>query len=139
MVLLIHTSSTVFLAGLIWFVQIVHYPLFSRVGTESFPAYHRDHSRLTTWIVLPAMVVELGTAIYLLGKSTPADRPLFGFGLALIGLIWGSTFLLQVPRHRELAAGFRKAAHRRLVRTNWIRTGAWTLRMLLVLFLLQRG
>jgi hypothetical protein len=40
---------------------------------------------------------------------------------------------LQVPLHTRLARGFDPAAHRQLVRTNWLRTLAWTLRALLLL------
>ena len=30
--LILHAGATLYMAGVIWFVQIVHYPLFSRVG-----------------------------------------------------------------------------------------------------------
>ena len=54
-------------------------------------------------------------------------------GLALLAVIWLSTALVQVPLHRRLQGGFDAAAHRRLVRTNWLRTAAWTLRAALAL------
>jgi hypothetical protein len=50
-------------------------------------------------------------------------------------VIWLSTLLLQVPQHNTLGAGFDDAAHRTLVLTNWLRTAAWTLRSLLVLWM----
>ena len=31
-------GSTLYMTGLIWFVHVVHYPLFSRVGWENFRA-----------------------------------------------------------------------------------------------------
>ena len=31
------------LFGLIWIVQVVHYPLFGRVGREGFAAYESAH------------------------------------------------------------------------------------------------
>ena len=31
--LLVHAASTLFMAGVIWFVQVVHYPLMASVGT----------------------------------------------------------------------------------------------------------
>jgi len=54
-------------------------------------------------------------------------------GFLALGLIWVSTWRLQVPIHRKLAAGFDAGAHRRLVSTNWLRTALWSLRSLLVL------
>ena len=63
--LLLHVASTLTMVGLIWFVQIVHYPLFSRVGRNSFCRYEMDHQRLVTSIVAPGMLTEMATAIML--------------------------------------------------------------------------
>ena len=54
-------------------------------------------------------------------------------GLVLLTIIWASTLALQVPRHSRLQRGFHTASHRALVRSNWIRTAAWSARSLLVL------
>jgi hypothetical protein len=56
-----------------------------------------------------------------------------------VALIWGTTGLVQVPLHAALTEGFDPAAHRRLVRTNWIRTVAWALRAALVLWMVGRA
>lgn len=135
-VLLLHLAATVFMVGVIWFVQIVHYPLFGRVGTEGFAGYSAAHSRLTGFVVGPPMLVEAATAVVLV-VSPPEGVP---FSLALTGLvllvaIWLSTALLQSPQHTVLGRGFRPATHRFLVRTNWIRTALWTVRGLLVLWM----
>lgn len=53
-------------------------------------------------------------------------------------LIWGSTALLQVPMHNALSTGFDSKAHRSLVLSNWIHTVAWSLRGVLVLFLVNQ-
>jgi hypothetical protein len=75
------------------------------------------------------MPVELVTA-GLTAWRDPSALPLLG--LALVAVVWTSTALLQVPAHRKLAAGYHAGAHRRLVRTNWVRTAAWTARGALV-------
>ena len=36
--------------------------------------------------------------------------------------------MLQVPRHQTLATSFDAGTHRALVRTNWIRSVAWSVR-----------
>lgn len=121
------------MAGLIWFVQVVHYPLMARVGAADVPAYAAEHQRRTGWVVGPLMLVEAATAVVLV--VAPPDgvpRAAAVAGLALIVVLWASTALLQVPRHREMLHGFDPGAHRRLVRGNWIRTGAWTARAGLV-------
>jgi len=135
--LLTHAAATLAMVGVILMVQLVHYPLFRHVGRASYDTYQAEHMRRITWIVAPLMTIELGTAIGLVWVP-PSAVPLWmawsGFGLVLF--IWGTTGLVQVPLHSRLTEGFDAATHRRLVRTNWIRTGAWMLRGGLVLWML---
>ena len=135
-ILLVHLAATFYMVGLIWFVQHVHYPLFGAVGVDDFSAYSQSHVARTGPIVGPAMIVEGATAALLL-VSTPSAIPgwLVGVGAGLLIVIWLSTGLLQVPRHRDLIAGVDATAHRRLVTTNWIRTLAWSLRGGLALYM----
>ncbi len=46
MVLLVNAAAVIFMAGFLWTMQLVHYPLFDRVGEEAFPAYETAHNRL---------------------------------------------------------------------------------------------
>ena len=64
-VILIHTFSTLYMTGLIWFVQVVHYPLKSSVGHEAFKEYQRLHVMKTGWVVGPPMLMEAASAIWL--------------------------------------------------------------------------
>lgn len=126
-VLVAHLAATWAMIGVIWFVQIVHYPMFNRVGESSFARYERIHQQRTSWIVLPLMVLELITAIWLaVAPPEILERPWVTTNLGLLVLIWLSTFLIQVPLHRRLERGFDEKAHARLVVTNWIRTALWT-------------
>ncbi|MFO0863575.1 MAG: hypothetical protein U0744_02760 [Gemmataceae bacterium] len=139
-VLLVHVASTLFMSGLIWFVQIVHYPLFAATGTAEFPSYEERHARLTTWVVGPPMLLESATAILLLWHRPPGiSNSILVAGLALGEKIWISTAFLQVPCHNRLTHGFQTETHVRLVATNWIRTAAWTLRAFLVLAMLWQS
>ena len=61
-IVVVHYAATLFMAGVIWIVQVVHYPLFARVGAAGYAAYQGAHVRLITYVVLPAMLVELATA-----------------------------------------------------------------------------
>ena len=47
-------------------VQVVHYPLFSKVGEAGFTAYEAAHTRLISYIVGPPMLVEGVCALILL-------------------------------------------------------------------------
>ncbi|MDA1316196.1 MAG: hypothetical protein O2968_22995 [Acidobacteria bacterium] len=127
-------ASTLFLAGVIWFVQVVHYPLFSSVGQSGFAQYEVQHAGRTTWIVAPPMLIEATTALLLIWVRPASLSFAAAFaGFLLVGLIWGSTFTMQVPLHARLSIGFEPTIHRNLVATNWVRTAAWTARAWLAL------
>jgi hypothetical protein len=137
--LLLHLATTGVMIGIIWFVQVVHYPMFARAGADGFVGYAADHARRTGWVVGPPMLLEALTGLLLL-RWRPAVVPAEAvwLGLVLLAGVWASTLLLQVPCHGRLARGWDVAAHRRLVLTNWIRTVLWTVRGILVLWMLSR-
>ena len=130
--LVLHCAATWALAGLIWTVQLVSYPLFGHVGREAFPGYHAAHMRRITLVVAPLMLAELATAAWLV--ASPGGRAaLILASLPLLALNWLSTALVQVPLHRRLErGGFDEMTWRRLTASNWIRTSAWSLRALLL-------
>jgi hypothetical protein len=129
LILLLNVAATLYMVGLIWCVQIVHYPLFAHVGKDGFAAYEAAHSSLITLVVGPPMLLELATAGLLLFFRSPAIRLSEAIiGALLVAVIWLSTMFLQVPQHSILSSGFDAAAHQFLVSSNWLRTVAWSLR-----------
>jgi hypothetical protein len=133
LILFTQLFSTLSMVGVIWFVQIVHYPLFERVGREAFAEYERRHQQRTTIVVAPLMLIEALTAVLLLfWRPEGVTVWLPWVGLVLVAVLWASTFFWQVPAHEKLAAEFEPATHVRLVRSNWLRTAGWTARGLLV-------
>jgi hypothetical protein len=140
LLLLAHAAATFFMLGVIWFVQVVHYPLFSRVGTPEFSAYSLKHTRLTGLVVGPPMLLEAATAVALVIWTPSGISPsLVWTGLLLVAGIWVSTALLQAPRHTTLGRGFDPTVHRFLVASNWLRTVLWSLRGLVVLCILYQA
>jgi hypothetical protein len=135
----VNLAAALFMTGLIWTIQIVHYPLFARVGEAQFAAYQGEHAARITFIVGPVMLLELAAA-GALAFARPGGVPAWAAwaSFALVGLIWASTVLLQIPRHSKLSTGFNTAAHAALVSTNWIRTWAWTARSALLLWVCFR-
>jgi hypothetical protein len=133
--LLVHAAATWAMTGLIWFVQVVHYPLLRGVGAAGFTPYHQAHSRLTTLVVGPLMLVEAASAIWIALERTPSV-PAAWVGIGLLVLVWGATFFVSVPRHTLLGSGFDAAVVDSLVATNWIRTLAWSARAVLASWML---
>jgi hypothetical protein len=131
-----HAAATGVMTGLIWFVQVVHYPLFAYVGRAAFPQYEAQHTRRTGRLVAVLMPLEAGTALWLV-LSTPAgvDASWLVVGLLLVAALWLTTLLVQVPLHRGLSNGFDSDLGNRLVVTNWIRTFLWSARGVLLLWI----
>ena len=127
-----HAAATWALVGLIWTVQLVHYPLFAQVGADTFRNYHARHTQQITWIVAPLMAVELGTAALLFVRGAREWWLLASF--VPLAFNWLATWRVQIPLHHRLAAGFDAEVHRRLVVSNWWRTAAWSIRGACVLW-----
>lgn len=137
--LIAHAAVTWFLTGLIWTIQVVHYPLFDMVDRARYAAFAAAHNLRITPLVGPPMVAEALLAVWLVVERPAGIPPWWTWaGLALVCVIWLSTFVLQVPMHGRLAGGFDAHAHGILVGTNWLRTAAWTCRALLAGVLLLR-
>ena len=125
-----------FHTGLIWLVQVVHYPIFARVSAADWTAFHDFHTNRISLIVIPTMLLELGGTLWhgvlLFSEPEAARFGVFMVAHACVIGVWASTFLIQVPLHNRLAQGPDADIVARLVNTNWIRTVLWTLRGLLL-------
>ena len=126
--LLAHAASTAALAGLIWTVQLVVYPGFGEVGrTPAWAAVHAAHTRRTGLLVcLPWAVQGLTLALLLVRRPDGVPLPLLLGVAALAAVPVLVTATVSVPAHRRLSRGWDDGTWRRLVRTNWWRTAAWT-------------
>ena len=115
--------------GVIWMVQIVHYPLMRFVSGEQFARFETAHRVRISWVVGPLMAVE-GVCVLAFLFAPPAGLPWWlpwaGAGAEAIAI--GTTAFVSAPLHEKLNAHFDPATLNRLVATNWIRTIAWTCR-----------
>ncbi len=80
---LLHLATTFFMLGVIWFVQVVHYPIFAKTGSTEFSGYEQTHTTLTTWVVCAADVGGSGhrhasSVVPTRGNLKPAIRDRFG-------------------------------------------------------------
>lgn len=133
-----HFFATAALAGLIWTIQVVHYPLFDHVERERFVQFERSHSSRIALIVGPLMGVELISALLIAIKRPTGVSLWLGFvSLVVLAVVHLTTVLCSVPAHATLGRGFDAGAHQRLVTTNWIRTVGWTTRAVMAGYMLS--
>ncbi len=123
----INLFATLFMTGLIWMVQLVHYPSFALISTEKWKAYHHHHTHSIDKIVIPVMSIELATSGALFWFSEGyINFEAIGFYL-VIG-VWISTGLFSVPTHYKMGESNSMELVDRLVNTNWIRTALWSVK-----------
>jgi len=133
-IFLLHVFFTFYMTGVIWFVQIVHYPLMAKVGSDHFKSYEQAHTMLTTWVVGPQMIIELASGIFLLWQN--GNDAWYWANIALLAVIWSSTFFIQMSLHGRLTEGFQEELQQQLVQSNWLRTVAWTVRSAILIWLM---
>ena len=122
-----------FNAGSMTTLQIQHYALYPQVGRKAFAAYVRANNKAALVpAILPALLL-LVTSMTLL-----VERPRFmsgaeAFAVFVLNLIaLASSFLWQRRLQSEMAeTGYDEQKVRRLISTNWIRTGAFLIQGLL--------
>ncbi|MDQ2815000.1 MAG: hypothetical protein M3Z75_24890 [Actinomycetota bacterium] len=125
--LLVQTAASWFMAGLIWTMQILNYPLLAFMDASDVPRYEQAHNRRFSWLVGPGVAVALASTVALISwrpAGVPLAEPLAA--LALLVVIVSSTVRQGAPSHARLAVRFEADVHARLVHTNWIRTAAWS-------------
>jgi hypothetical protein len=122
--LLANLAATSALVGLIWVVEVAVYPLYARVGPESFVGYHAAWSGAITLVVGPLMLAEVAAGAWLF-----TERPKLALVAAVpVAVAWAATAFWAVPMHAKLDAGFVVTAWNSLLWANHVRTAAWTAR-----------
>ena len=122
---------------ILWFVQLVHYPLFLAVPKQALIHYSEKHQVRISTLVMPGMLIEISSLIWL-GKEF--NDLLIWKGLIICTLIvWGSTFFVQVPLHKQLTISPNYDDVLKLIKTNWLRTIFWTVKCILAFYLLKEA
>lgn len=133
-IFIIHFVCSIFMLGLCWFVQVVHYPLFKEISIEDFSAYEKKNF-VTGYITVPVMIIEIFTGLILLYFNLDL---LHVFNVVFLAIIWLSTAIYQVPIHLKLTKEPSLKLINRLIKTNWTRTISWTVRMVILVILLNQ-
>ena len=143
LLLLLTTAGCGFMTGLVVFVDFVHYPAFHFVEPARGQAFHRFHTRSTGFVVGAPMLLEMAAgallpfAAMLAGVDILLQAGAWLTFILLVG-VWAETGLRVVPKHNILQNKglFNKINISALVASNRIRTLIWSIRFLVLLFML---
>ena len=138
--LVLNLVATCVMVGVIWFVQLVHYPLLALIGIDRAPEIAVEHQRRTAWVVgLPMAVEGVTTLALLFACPDGVDVWLPWLGAVILAVVLASTVLLSVPLHERMANSPDTTIGRRLVVTNWPRTIGWTARAIVAGIMLSQA
>jgi len=123
-------SSCLFMTGVIWLIQLVHYPSFHYIHLKKFKSFCNFHQKSITYIVFPAMLIELISSIALLLHNS--SSLLLWVNLISVSATWFFTIFFSMPLHSKLLEHKSKEVINKLIYTNWPRTITWSFRSLLL-------
>ena len=129
--LIIHLIATSVMVGVIWTIQLVHYPSFHFIELKQYTTFQRFHMSRISYVVIPAMLTELFTLILIVISIDQIDNLVLASAILLI-FIWLMTAVFFSGVHQKLTLGYDQTVVDKLVKLNWGRTLLWTLRLLLI-------
>lgn len=140
---LVNFFCTAYMTGVIWVIQRVNYPGYQNVSCEDFTKFQDEHIKHITPVVAPAMILELFTSFFLIIALPDYLNNLANFYILLslffLNLfIWLVTIFFSIPLHHKIKEKKDEKKIKLLVKTNWLRTLAWSSRSVLWLILLSR-
>ena len=129
--LIFHLIATSVMVGVIWVIQLVHYPSFHFIELKQYTTFQRFHMSRISYVVIPAMLTELFTLILIVISMDQIDTLVLASAILLM-FIWLMTAVFFSGVHQKLTLGYEQTVVDKLVKLNWGRTLLWTLRLLLI-------
>jgi hypothetical protein len=139
-ILVLNLFFSAFLTGLIWIIQMVHYPSFLDINRSDFRDYEMKHQKRIGPLVAPVMLIDLAFSFLILFteiQSTYGFWLWFAFILNL--LIFVSTLVVFAPLHQKLGTSYNRNQIKKLVRLNYFRTVGWTARSIILIYVLKQS
>jgi len=122
------------LVGIILMTQFITYPLFQLINSN-FKRYHKAYTKRMGYMVAPLMILELLVVIKITTQYYSNTIIILISVLTLI--IWFSTFFIQVPVHNSISKSKHEGEIFFLIKSNYIRTLLWLLKLILSILILD--
>lgn len=130
-----HILLCIAVTAIVWFMQVVHYPLLGYVDADRWEEYREKRRTLTVMITYPLMAFEAltGFTLILLATQSPA-YPYLAFSLVLLVGLLIYTFMYLNPQLKKITGPGDADGQKKFIKLHWIRTAGWSLRLLLLIF-----
>ena len=128
----IHFLSTSLMVGIIWVIQLLHYPTFHFIKESDYVEFQHFHMQRISFIVVPVMIIELLSGFMLVYYFR---SNLLILCLIILLVIWAITFVFFTKLHQSLLGGYDKIIVDKLVQINWSRTVLWSLRLIILIYI----
>ena len=128
----VHFLSTSLMVGIIWVIQLLHYPAFNFIKESDYVEFQHFHMQRISFIVVPVMILELFSAFMLVYY---VRSNLLILCLIILLFIWLITFVFFTKLHQSLLGGYDKIIVNKLVQINWSRTVLWSLRLIILIYI----
>ena len=115
LLLKVNFISTSVMVGVIWVIQLLHYPSFHFINEKKYVDFQHFHMERISFIVIPVMIIELASALLL---AYFFQSSLTIILLALVLGVWLITFIFFTNMHQKLTNGYDPTIVRRLVQIN---------------------
>ncbi len=125
-ILKLHLFISFALTGVIWFIQIVHYPSFHYIEKTNFKEFEQAHIYRTSILLGPLMTLEFVTGAFLLAISFYLPGHILWINFIFIVLIWSITWFWSIPLHKKMNRGKDRDLINNLILSNWPRAILWT-------------
>tara|TARA_B110000444_G_C18678653_1_gene518681 strand:- start:232 stop:621 length:390 start_codon:yes stop_codon:yes gene_type:complete len=125
------------MVGVIWLIQLIHYPSFEYISTKRYFEFQKLHMNRVSIIVMPVMLLESISGAYILFYIFPNDK-IYAFSIVLLVIIWIITGLYFSKVHSKLLHDNSLVIKKKLVQKNWSRTIIWTIRLVLIFWLTNK-
>lgn len=129
--------ASVFMTGIVWFIQFVQYPLLNHISSFDFSCYFKKYITRLAWIMYPVMIIEICFALWLafLPVQSKLQLPIL-ITYILLALACLNTFLIQAPLNHKLQLAFNKAVFSKILFYNRIRFFSWAIRTMILCWII---
>ncbi len=140
LILVSNIVLSAFLTGLIWVIQVVHYPLFLSIDESNFRDYEKNHQKKIGPLVAPVMILDLAFSFLILFTEMQQAYRFWLWIVFILNLaIFVSTLVVFAPLHQKLGDSHSRKQIKKLVRLNYFRTFGWTIRSFILIYLLKES